>query len=900
MSILVVTETPVGPKQQPISFNVLDSIMRAYGQEYETVNVMPTMEEKVLRKTKPAQWLAETLRIHEAASRHDKILTCGTISTACLWELDKSVAMTKTRGRGMVAPTGQYTISSYSPGTVVKDSDFFRDLCFDIGKLVENDAPIPVPEIEIQLVESRSDLDLLSDLHSASFVGMDIETTGFGIHAVPLSIGFGAIRDDNSGYVVVVPQRFIGQEVKRFLTTYEGISVWHNLKFDIQHLWRKFGHFKMKNIADTMLMNYMADERPFNRYRSHSLKLMARLHFDAPEYELDMGAWLEEYLRKSPRKADVTNYLRTMCEDHPEKARNYWRQWHIDTYGEEADWRGRKVGRDIPFEEVYPAIPLPKHLLPKPSKERIQEMLDDLHTYQGLDCYYTARLYTFMREKLEEESPLLYPLHERYAHCSVAFARMESNGAPIDIPYFEMMKAHLEETLESDLEVLQKMVYEMTGREEFNPNSSDQVKKVLYGDPEPEEDEKGKTPLPGLGLKQPRDAGRNAYKREGKLTTDKDVLKVLAKEVARDRPVVADLIKRILQYRIRSKILGTYVAGILDRCDDDGRVRGDFNLHGTATGRTSCSNPNLQNIPDASHVGYDIRKGYVALPGWVLLEADYSQLELRVAALFSQDPVLLDVYREGGDIHQEVALMLWNKPKEEVTKYERYLAKCMNFGVIYGRGGRSIATGPEMDNLREISGKSWSIKEIETYFNKFKVGYKVLFDWMDEVKKDSLAKQHVENPLGFRRRFDCIFSKERSHVERQAVNSPIQGFAGQLMVIAITEMDERLDWNRAQVIFTVHDSVVVMAEESYALEAAQIIKECMEGCLPTAYTTLPQLEHSPFYGEAVMEYNLPFVADVSLGKSWGECYDDVENWKPFAEDREDDEALIEDSELQVA
>lgn len=473
-------------------------------------------------------------------------------------------------------------------------------------------------------------------------------------------------------------------------------------------------------------------------------------------------------------------------------------------------------------------------------------------------------------------------IEDYYVPASIAFAHMEMNGAKIDIPYLETMSTDLHIQLAADLERIEAMVDEMMGLEqfkegEFNPNSSHQVKKALYSET-------------GLDLVAPKNTGRYAYKQTGE-STNKDVLKFLAKQVAKEKPHVADLIERILKYRVRSKILGTYVDGILGRVDSDGRVRGDLNLHGTATGRTSCSNPNLQNIPDASHVGYDIRRAFIAEEGWTFMEADFSQLELRVAALFSQDPVLLEVYREGGDIHQEVALMLWNKPKEEVTKYERYLAKCMNFGVIYGRGGRSIATGPEMDNLKEQSGRSWSISEIETYFNKFKVGYKVLFDWMELVKTDSLAKQYVENPLGFRRRFDCIFESNRGHIERQAVNSPIQGFAGQVMIHAIVELHKRLDGERSRLLFTVHDSVDLEIEDSYIEEAAGEVQDVMENLLPDAWVTLPQMPHSPFSIGDKLEYNLPFVADVNVGPNWGECKHGADDYRPLVIE-EEDEVLV--------
>lgn len=346
---------------------------------------------------------------------------------------------------------------------------------------------------------------------------------------------------------------------------------------------------------------------------------------------------------------------------------------------------------------------------------------------------------------------------------------------------------------------------------------------------------------------------------------------------------------------MKSKILGTYVNGILERVDPDGRVRGDFGF-GTATGRTSCSNPNLQNIPDASHVGFDIRKAYIPADGCVLLEADYSQLELRVAGLFSQDQVLIDAYKAGADIHQEVALMLWNKPKSKITKYERYLAKCMNFGVIYGRGARSIATGPEMDNLVEMSGRSWSNKEIDAYFAKFKVGYKDLFVWMEEVKKDSLKKQYVESPTGHRRRFDLILDSERGHIERQTVNTPIQGFAAQMTTWAIVRLMQKLDPAVARVVFTVHDSIMVECLVAHVREVAAVIKDTMENDLPEfVLMTMPALEHSPFQEGDALQYNIPIVADVAVGPNWGECKDEAEHYSVRTLDQElgEDEEPLE-------
>lgn len=223
--------------------------------------------------------------------------------------------------------------------------------------------------------------------------------------------------------------------------------------------------------------------------------------------------------------------------------------------------------------------------------------------------------------------------------------------------------------------------------------------------------------------------------------------------------------------------------------------------------------------------------------------------------------------------------MLWNKPKNEITKYERYLAKCMNFGVIYGRGYKSIATGPEMDNLQEMSGRSWSEKEIGAYFSKFKEGYGTLFKWMELVKKDSLAKRHVENPLGWRRRFDCILNSERGHIERQAVNTPIQGFAARMTIHALVQISGKFDPEKQRILFTVHDSIMAECrrEKKIIRETAELIQDTMENDLPQhAIMSLPALPHSPHQEGDDIVWNLPFVADVVFGKNWGEAYEEIE------------------------
>jgi DNA polymerase I-like protein with 3'-5' exonuclease and polymerase domains len=869
MTSLIITETPL------LSGYARDVLRASLGdEEYEMISVLGGTENP--KKVKPERWLKETERLQEEAKKHDKVLCCGGISAAAWFGSDRTVAITKVRGRGMIEPvSGKYTLCTLNPSVCVADPDFYRDLDFDVEKFTLRDEPIPEPELEVVVIENKDDFHLLEELHSATFLSCDIETTGFNPFSDSiLSIGFGALCEDGSGYVVVLPQEVLSdRRIAKFFKTYKGTFVFHNLKFDIQHLWKRYGRFKAHAFADTMLMGWALDERPFNRYRHLGLKLLSRLYFDAPSYDLHMGEWLEEWLRKAPKKSDVHEYLTEFCVKHPEKARSYWREKNPDK-----PWRGLKVGRDIPVAEVWPCIPLPLGLRPVPSKERKQHMWDEMLQYMAYDCFYTARLYPELRDRIEAECPRGFNLLENtLVPASLALANMEMGGARVNVEYLETMREEIVHILEKEMEEIRALVATQTNLddpEEFNPNSSQQVARVLYnaGDDG------------GLGLAMPRGQGRYAYKRdENDVTTNSDTLKILSRQVATKMPAARRLIDLILSYRVKSKILGTYIDGLLDRVDGDERIRGDFNLHGTATGRLSCSKPNLQNIPDASHVGFDIRSAYIPSEGCVILEADYSQLELRVAALFSQDPVLLDAYQGGADIHQEVAFMLWKKPKDEITKYERYLAKCMNFGVLYGRGATSIATGPEMDNLVEMSGRKWSTKEIEDYFAKFKVGYKVLFDWMDLIKGECFREKYVEGPLGNRRRFPLVLKDGRAGAERQIVNSPIQGFAAQMTVRALVELDRLFDPEKQRILFTVHDSIMCECAVDCIEETARLIKDTMENLLPEdAIASFPVLPHAPFQQGEYFDWNLPFVADVALGASWGEA-----KYDPFnPEDRE--------------
>lgn len=793
MKIAVVHETPI---LSGLHYKVLEGTLAAHGcDEFEVF----ALGKQGAKFTTSGAWLPWHEEVYCAGKlkRFDKILACGGVALAACLGASKTLAITRYRGRGYKTDQGHYLVPTLSPTTVIKEVDYFRDFVQDIAKLIANDDVLPDNNAYDNDLEVDSWARLMEMAKGSSFLAADIETKGFAYMKDGdelLSLGLCALMPDDSAYGVCFTEKFLKRNrarVTKFLESYKGALVFHNLRFDLAHLSQYAGReLHLKNPKDTMLMHYALDERPANRFKVHGLKMLSRVHFDAPDYELMMPTWLKEY------------------------------------------FESLEVG----------------------DKVKMNDLLQHLYVYQFQDTWYTARLYDLFKREIEEDDfadDLIRLLDAHLIPATCAIAESERKGAFIDYRYYEKMLKRVEKSLAEDLVTLKEQCLEIADMADFNPNSPKQVKAIVYEHF-------------GMELPDGRGVGRYAWKhKKGDQSTDKDVLKVLAK-IARDdgETMISDIIMSILNYRQRSKVLGTYVKGILSRAeqrDEDvkgyARVRTSLFIPGTATGRLSSANPNLQNIPDASHVGEDVRSGFRARPGYKILEADYSQLELRVAGLFSEDPMLLQTYRDDRDIHQEVAYQLWNKPKEEVTKYERYLAKCLNFGVLYGRGPRSIATGPEMEHLEELGGARWTSKDIEKYFKKFLAGYPKLVEWMDGQKEFVRDHNYVSTPFGNYRRFDLVLPGEWPRVERQAVNTPIQGFASHMCLSALWRIHRALDPTDGHIWFPVHDSIMLEVREEAIPRVAFLVVSTMEQDLPT----LPGIDWNL----------LPFKAEAEVKERWG-------------------------------
>lgn len=386
--------------------------------------------------------------------------------------------------------------------------------------------------------------------------------------------------------------------------------------------------------------------------------------------------------------------------------------------------------------------------------------------------------------------------------AALALREIELTGTLLDTSYL----TDLGKTLRSELDRERQAVQDLAGKIgllSFNPNSPKQVADLLY------------------------DRLRIPTKSR---STDKEHLEALQEKF----PIV----KSILDCRQKERIIGTYIDGLLDRVSADSRIRGDFLLHGTVTGRLSSRDPNLQNIPVM--IGPMIRNAFIATPGWKLIEADYNQLELRVAAWYSRDPLLIHYYLNDFDVHRMVASEVFNVPPEQVTENQRYIAKYIDFGIIYGRQAPSLAHG-------ELK---CSVQKAQEYIDSFLSKFHGLAEWMKKVQSQALEEGFVSTPFGRRRRFPLILDSLRGDILRQAVNAPIQSMASDLCLTALSRLHRVLPSRNARLLLTVHDSILFEVREDYLEETSGIIRyEMSENC--------------------PIESPIPFKVDLKSGDRWG-------------------------------
>ena len=400
-------------------------------------------------------------------------------------------------------------------------------------------------------------------------------------------------------------------------------------------------------------------------------------------------------------------------------------------------------------------------------------------------------------------------------------ADLELAGIRLDVP----LLSQLSEEMAVSLAAIEKDIYATVGKT-FNLNSPKQLREILFDE-----------------LKLP------VQKRTGttnEASTDQESLERLAKL---DHPS-AGLPKKMVEYRQISKLKGTYVDALPLLIDPQtGRVHTSFNQTVTSTGRLSSSDPNLQNIPTRSDLGQRIRQAFLPEIGWLLLAADYSQIELRLLAHFARDEAMQKAFAEDRDIHASVAAGINNVPEAEVTSAMRRIAKTVNFGVIYGMSARGLGDRLEIPY-------SEADKFIRDYFERFP---KVQV-YQDDLLRRCKSLGYVDTILGRRRRFDRASIDEksswrnRSTAEREAINMEIQGSAADLMKLAMLAVSRRLaaEKRRARMLLSVHDEIVLEVPPEEVDAVAALVRSEMEGA---------------------MTLSVPLRVDVGVGPNWLEMVD---------------------------
>ena len=385
-------------------------------------------------------------------------------------------------------------------------------------------------------------------------------------------------------------------------------------------------------------------------------------------------------------------------------------------------------------------------------------------------------------------------------------AKMENIGFAVD----RQGIADYGEMLSSQIAQLESSIYESAGTE-FNINSPKQLGKVLFEDL-------------GLPVKKKTKSG---------YSTNAEVLESLRYE----HPVV----EMVLQYRTLSKLNSTYCEGLLKVIADDGRIHSSFNQTETRTGRISSTEPNLQNIPVRTELGREMRKFFCAREGWVLVDADYSQIELRVLAHISGDENMIAAFKNGDDIHAITASQVFNLPLEMVTPVMRGRAKAVNFGIVYGIGAFSLG--------KDIG---VSMKEASLYIKNYLAHYSGVDKYMHDVVEKAKLDGYVETMFGRRRYLPELSSGKhmlRAFGERVARNMPIQGTAADIIKIAMVRVDERLKQEglQARLILQVHDELIVEAPQDESMRVAMLLQEEMENAV---------------------KLSVPLTADAAVGRTW--------------------------------
>lgn len=461
------------------------------------------------------------------------------------------------------------------------------------------------------------------------------------------------------------------------------------------------------------------------------------------------------------------------------------------------------------FEKVKTPI---QELIGKGKKQACMSTvpLDKICHYCCEDVDYTVRIKNLLEPQLKERG-LTSLLHDLEIPLLTILAEMERHGIYINIPFLQ----HLSVEIKEEIKKLEEEIYAMAGQP-FNINSPKQLSQILFEE---------------LGIKAPKKTATG-------LSTNADVLESL-----KDTHPIAS---KLLEYRGLEKLRSTYVDSLqLEVNPTTHRIHCNFNQSVAATGRLASQDPNLQNIPVRTEIGRKIREAFLPqLEHWSYLAADYSQIELRLLAHLSDDPVLISAFQANEDIHIFTASLIFGIPVEEVTREQRYQAKAVNFGIIYGQQAYGLSQELKIDT--RTAGAF-----IHMYFQR----YRKVKEFIDSCKEIARNTGKAVTVLGRERLIPEINSPNgmiRTAAERLAINMPIQGSQADIIKLAMLEINRRLkqEKRKSYLVLQIHDELIFEVPNEEIEEVSILVKEVMEN---------------------IMSLKVPLTVDIHVGKNWKEC-----------------------------
>lgn len=469
--------------------------------------------------------------------------------------------------------------------------------------------------------------------------------------------------------------------------------------------------------------------------------------------------------------------------------------------------QSRRHNLDILTLEKFNKVKITiESLIGEKNQKSMEEVeLSKISDYCCEDALYTFRLKKLFEKELKEKG-LDNVMFNIELPLIPVLVKMERNGIFID----EAKMAKTASSLSAEMIKCEGKIYSAVGCK-FNINSPKQLGEVLYNI---------------LKLPHPKKS----------LSTAADVLEKLESKSA--------VVKDILKYRGLQKLLSTYAEALPKEVNKKThRIHPTFNQSVTATGRLSCQDPNLQNIPIRSEEGRKIREAFKPeKEHWSFLSADYSQIELRLLAHFSDDPVLIKAFNNDEDIHATTASIVFNVPIKEVTKEMRQIAKTVNFGIIYGQGPYGLSEQLHIP-----------IKQASEFINAYFAKYPKISSFLDKCKKEAFLHKESRTITGRRRPLPEIESKNptlKALAERLAINTPLQGSSADIIKLVMIEIDKALKNKRSLMILQIHDELLFEVPDNELVEIKKMVKEKME---------------------KIIDLKVPLVVNIAIGKNWAEC-----------------------------